>query len=81
MFPSDRRKVNAQMFVGSGVSGTSAVRGVAAATLTLYYRCLVSHQRGMDIPTEHPRTVNLGEGILLEATTAFLARPSMGRTG
>ena len=72
------RKKTEYLFRGRLVCGCCGLRMWGSRPVHPYYRCLISHQRGANIPPEHPRTVNLGEGILLEATTAFLAQAVYG---
>ena len=72
------RKKTEYLFRGRLVCGCCGLRMWGSRPTHPYYRCLVAHQRGANIPPEHPRTVNLGEGILREATTTFLAQAVYG---
>ncbi len=72
------RKKTEYLFRGRLVCGCCGLRMWGSRPAHPYYRCLVSHQRGANIPPEHPRTVNLGEGLLAEATTTFLSRAVYG---
>jgi DNA invertase Pin-like site-specific DNA recombinase len=72
------RKKTEYLFRGRLVCGGCGLRMWGSRPTHTYYRCIVAHQRGANIPPGHPATVNLSERVLTEATTSFLAQAVYG---